>query len=123
MTPATTTSEDIAVRMTGLSKTFGSTRALDSAELALRRGTVHALLGGNGSGKSTAIKVLAGVYDADGGTITVAGVERGSDRWSAVAASDLGLRFVHQDLGLFDALSVAENIALDAGYPTRAVRV
>jgi ribose transport system ATP-binding protein len=118
MSPATTTSEDIAVRMTGLSKTFGSTQALDGAELALRRGTVHALLGGNGSGKSTAIKILAGVYDADAGSITVGGVERASDEWSAASASELGLRFVHQDLGLFDALSIAENIALDAGYPT-----
>jgi ribose transport system ATP-binding protein len=123
MSPATTTSEDIAVRMTGLTKTFGSTRALDGAELALRRGTVHALLGGNGSGKSTAIKILAGVYDADTGDITVAGVERPADQWSATAAGELGLRFVHQDLGLFESLSVAENIALDAGYPTRGGRV
>jgi ribose transport system ATP-binding protein len=115
---AMTTTEAVAVRMTGLSKTFGSTRALDGAELALRRGTVHALLGGNGSGKSTAIKILAGVYDADDGAITVAGVERLVGQWSAATASELGLRFVHQDLGLFDALSVAENIALDAGYPT-----
>lgn len=123
MPSATTTSKDVAVRLTGLSKTFGSTRALDGAGLALRRGTVHALLGGNGSGKSTAIKILAGVYDADAGTITVAGIDHASDQWSATAASDLGLRFVHQDLGLFDALSIAENVALDAGYPTRAGRV
>src|SRR4051794_11247282 len=113
-----TTSDDIAVRMTALSKAFGSTRALDGAELALRRGPVDALLGGNGSGKSTAIKILAGVYDADGGTIAVGGVEQPAAQWSAAAAGELGLRFVHQDLGLFDVLSVAENIALTAGYPT-----
>jgi ribose transport system ATP-binding protein len=108
-----------AVRLTGLTKSFGPTRALDGAELTLRRGTVHALLGGNGSGKSTAIKVLAGVYPGDGGTIEVGDTSWTTEDWSARAAADAGLRFVHQDLGLFDALSVAENFALDAGYPVR----
>ncbi|GAA4691058.1 sugar ABC transporter ATP-binding protein [Phytohabitans rumicis] len=111
-------SGDVLVRLTGLSKSFGPTRALDGAELALRGGTVHALLGGNGSGKSTAIKILAGVYPADAGTIHVGTAEWAADGWSAAAARHAGLRFVHQDLGLFDSLSIAENFALDGGYPT-----
>jgi ribose transport system ATP-binding protein len=113
---------DALVRVTGLSKSFGPTRALDGAGLALRRGTIHALLGGNGSGKSTAIKILAGVYPGDAGTIRVGDGEWTVDQWSAATARKAGLHFVHQDLGLFDPLSVAENFALDSGYPVTSVR-
>jgi ribose transport system ATP-binding protein len=113
-------SED--VRLAGLTKSFGSARALDGATLVLRHGTIHALVGGNGSGKSTAIKILAGVYPADAGTIQVGAAEWTEATWSAAAARRAGLRFVHQDLGLFDALSIAENFALDGGYPTTALR-
>jgi len=113
---------DALVRLAGLSKSFGPTRALDGAGLALRRGTIHALLGGNGSGKSTAIKILAGVFPADAGTIQVGDDEWAVDAWSAATARRAGLHFVHQDLGLFDSLSVAENFALDSGYPTTRVR-
>jgi ribose transport system ATP-binding protein len=108
---------DAAVRLDDLTKTFGATRALAGAGLTLRPGTVHALLGGNGSGKSTAIKILSGAYVADGGTIHIgehtwpAAGYTARDGWSA------GLRFVHQDLGLFDELTVAENFALDHGWP------
>jgi ribose transport system ATP-binding protein len=108
-----------AVRLIGLGKSFGHTRALDGATLALRRGTVHALVGGNGSGKSTAIKILAGVHAADEGAVAVGVTEWSPATWSAETARQAGLRFVHQDLGLFDPLSVAENVALGGGYPTR----
>ncbi|MEV6346201.1 sugar ABC transporter ATP-binding protein [Actinoplanes sp. NPDC051851] len=106
-----------AVRLEDLSKTFGATKALAGAGLTLRPGTVHALLGGNGSGKSTAIKILAGAYVADAGTIEI-----GERRWDAPSYDAregfaAGLRFVHQDLGLFDELTVAENFALDHGWP------
>ncbi|MDY7103043.1 MAG: sugar ABC transporter ATP-binding protein [Actinomycetota bacterium] len=102
----------------GVSKHFGGTAALTDATLRVRRGTVHALIGGNGSGKSTLIKILAGVHAADRGTIDVHGIT-----WSAAdpdpqRARAAGLRFVHQDLGLVDELTVAENVALDDGFPT-----
>ena len=108
---------DTVLSVTGLTKRFGATLALDGAGLQLRHGSVHALIGGNGCGKSTTIKVLAGVHRADAGTIQVA-----DDSWSAVdydarSGRAAGLRFVHQDLGLFPQLSIAENFALDAGYP------
>jgi ribose transport system ATP-binding protein len=108
-----------ALSLTGLTKRFGATLALDDASLAVRPGVVHALLGGNGSGKSTAIKVLAGVHQADAGRVQVAGRDQDLTSWSAADAREAGLRFVHQDLGLFEGLSIAENFAFDAGYPTR----
>lgn len=108
---------DVVLRITGMTKRFGATTALDGADLALRAGTVHALVGGNGCGKSTTIKVLAGVHRADAGRIEVAGSVWTAAGYDARAGRAAGLRFVHQDLGLFPELSVAENFALDAGYP------
>jgi ribose transport system ATP-binding protein len=98
-----------------VSKTFGGQKALDGATLDLRAGEVHALLGMNGCGKSTLIKVLAGVHEADGGNhIEVDGLPvHLSTRQSHMA----GFRFVHQDLGLIGTLSAAENLELTARRP------
>ncbi len=87
------------LRVEGLVKDFGGQRALDGVDFEVRPGEVHALLGENGAGKSTLIRILAGVLRPDAGTVEVEGA-----------------RFVHQDLGLVDELSVAENIALELGY-------
>ncbi len=110
---------ETAFSATGVSKTFGHFRALVDAELTVRRGTVHALLGGNGSGKSTFIKCLAGVYTADGGELRIADRSLELGGLHPETAHGLGLRFVHQDLGLFPQLTISENIALSRGYPTR----
>lgn len=109
------------VRMRGLSKTFPGQRALDGVDLDIRHGEIHALLGHNGSGKSTLIKLLAGFHTPDrGGSIEVHGkpLHLGSPRASHAA----GLRFVHQDLGLIDELTVIENVALDTGYQRTPLR-
>ncbi len=116
--PVANASTDAVLRVAGLTKRFGATLALDRAELELRPGTVHALVGGNGCGKSTTIKVLAGVHRADAGRIEVADQGWEAGHYDAKAGRAAGLRFVHQDLGLFPELSIAENFALDAGYPT-----
>ncbi len=99
----------IAVR--GLTKRFGATRALDEVDLEVHEGRVLALLGANGAGKSTVIKVLAGIHRLDGGTVEVAGYPLGSPE----ARSRLA--FLHQDLGLVAELSIAENVALGTGFP------
>ena len=97
--------------MTGLVKRFTGTLALDHVDYDVRRGEVHALLGQNGAGKSTLIKILAGVYEADAGEILYAGkpVRPGTDA--------LPIAFIHQDLGLVEWMTVAENVAIQTGYP------
>ncbi|MGR6974254.1 sugar ABC transporter ATP-binding protein [Streptomyces cynarae] len=97
----------------GLRKRFGGTLALADVDLDIHAGSVLALLGHNGAGKSTIIKILAGVYRADEGRITVAGHPLGTDAASAE------MSFIHQDLGLVEWMSVAENVALGTGYPRR----
>nr|WP_279550664.1 sugar ABC transporter ATP-binding protein [Leucobacter weissii] len=106
-----------------MNKHFAGTRALNDASLDVRSGTVHALLGGNGSGKSTTIKILAGVYTADEGELEVFGRPYELQSYGPATAQEAGLRFVHQDLGLFEELSIEENFALDNGYPRRGGRI
>ncbi|MDM9625088.1 sugar ABC transporter ATP-binding protein [Rhizobium sp. S152] len=102
----------LAIRL--LQKRFLGTRALDDVSLDLYSGEVHALLGENGAGKSTLIKILAGVYTADEGEFLLDGVA------VRPAPGVMPIAFIHQDLGLVDTMTVAENVALVAGYPRRA---
>lgn len=101
-----------------LSCSFGSTQALREVDLHVGAGEVVALLGENGAGKSTLIKILAGVYRPTGGELTLAG-RRFAGGIAAADARAQGLAFVHQDLGLVEALTVAENIAHVAGFEAR----
>jgi ribose transport system ATP-binding protein len=103
-------SEDLLVA-SHVEKIFGGTRALDRADLTVRRGEIHALLGANGAGKSTLIKILAGIHDADGGEISIGG--------EPLAEARKRISFVHQDLGLIESMSVRENMAMGYGYPRR----
>jgi ribose transport system ATP-binding protein len=101
------------VSIRGLSKRFGGTPALSGVDLDIHRGSILALLGQNGAGKSTLIKILAGVHHADEGEVTAAGHRLGTD------AASRTMSFIHQDLGLVEWMTVAENIALGTGYPRR----
>lgn len=95
----------------GLSKTFVSTRALRDVDFDLRAGEIHALIGQNGCGKSTLIKILAGFHQPDPGVeIRLAGQEL--DLARTADSHDAGFRFVHQDLGLVGSLSTVENLML-----------
>ncbi len=103
--------EILAVR--GVSKQFGGTQALCDVGMSLNAGEILALLGENGAGKSTLIKILAEVYTLDKGAVTFRGVDvTGSLRRLPIA-------FIHQDLGLIDWMTVAENICLTLGFPRR----
>jgi ribose transport system ATP-binding protein len=107
-----------ALAVRGLSKTYAGNLALDSLFLQIRPGEIHALLGGNGSGKSTMIKILAGVVPADpGGEIVVGAETSGVGEWTAAKSHAAGLRFVHQQPAVFPDLTVAENLALGAEFP------
>ena len=94
----------------GLTKRFTGTLALDGVDFDVRRAEVHALLGENGAGKSTLIKILAGVYSPDSGEIQLNGEP------AFPATQLLPIAFIHQDLGLVESMTVAENVALLTGY-------
>jgi ribose transport system ATP-binding protein len=98
------------LRMTGVSKSFGATRALDDVSFVLGRGEVHALIGENGAGKSTMMKILSGAIAPDAGRMEIDG------RPYAPAGPGDGLRsgvaMIYQELTLAPHLTVAENIML-----------
>ena len=96
------------LQLSGISKSFGGTRALESVGLALYPGSITALVGENGSGKSTLVKILTGIYQPDGGGITLSG--KSVRIRSPAYAEQLGISVIHQEAVVFDELSVAENI-------------
>lgn len=95
-----------------ISKIFGATQALDDVDLTVRHGEVLALLGENGSGKSSLVKVLAGVYVPEPGAEFSMHGQDISFPLDAGASRELGISFVHQDLGLAGTLTVLENLML-----------
>ncbi|MGE4426794.1 MAG: sugar ABC transporter ATP-binding protein, partial [Solirubrobacteraceae bacterium] len=103
------------LRLRNVAKTFPGVRALRGIDLDVRAGSVHALLGHNGCGKSTLVKILAGFHTPDEGwkaTLDGQPLELGS----AKGAEHAGIRFVHQELGLIAELGPADNIGLALGY-------
>jgi ribose transport system ATP-binding protein len=104
-----------ALHVRGLTKSFSGMVALVAFELDIEPGAVHALVGENGSGKSTVIKILAGYHRPDaGGEVEIDGSPLPFG--SAQAAHDMGCRFVHQDLGLVLQLPVLDNLYLNRGF-------
>ncbi len=102
-------------------KSFGGTRALRGVSLRVARGEIVALLGENGAGKSTLIKIMGGIHRPDSGQVTIDGVPY--THITGKLQTRQAVAFIHQDLGLIEWMSVAENIALAVGYPKRAGRI
>ncbi|MFD5598805.1 sugar ABC transporter ATP-binding protein [Leucobacter sp. NPDC058333] len=102
----------VALEMRGISKSFPGIRALSDVDLIARAGEVHAVVGENGAGKSTLMKILAGVYQPDGGTISLDGAETRIS--GPIDARSRGIGMVYQELNLVPDLTVAENIMLGA---------
>lgn len=100
-----------------MSRAYGGVPALMDVDLSLQTGRVHALMGENGAGKSTFIKVIAGVVKADAGKIVRDGQALTLD--TAQDAHDAGFRFIHQELNIVPQVSVAENILLGHRLPKR----
>lgn len=105
------------VEMIGMHKRFGAVRAVDDVSCDLRAGEVVGLLGHNGAGKTTLIKILAGVYQDDGGTIKVRGrtVKFASPR----DAQRAGIETIYQHLALADNIDAAGNLFLGRELRTR----
>ncbi|MBA2596327.1 MAG: sugar ABC transporter ATP-binding protein [Chloroflexia bacterium] len=101
---------ELAVQMSGISKSFSGTRVLHAVDFELRPGEVHALVGGNGAGKSTLMKILQGVYTADEGRIAVNG--QPVEIRSPHDAGALGIGMIFQEFSLIPTLTVAQNIFL-----------
>src|SRR5438045_9553063 len=98
------------LELTHISKRFPGVVALDDVSLSIERGSCHALMGENGAGKSTLGKIVAGIYRADDGRMTLDGKEvHFSDPGQAL---DAGIGMVHQELLFCENRTVAENLAL-----------
>ena len=97
-----------AVSLSGIVKEFPGVRALDEASLEVRPGEVHGLVGENGAGKSTVIKVLAGVYRPEAGSVAVNG--RTLNPATPENAHLAGVRFIHQELHLVPHFTVTESV-------------
>jgi ABC-type uncharacterized transport system ATPase subunit len=100
------------IELRNITKRFGSVLANDRVSIKVEPGTIHAIVGENGAGKSTAMRIAYGFYTADSGDILVDGVERQiATPHDAIA---LGIGMVHQHFMLVETMSVAENIILGA---------
>jgi ABC-2 type transport system ATP-binding protein len=106
MTPADATADTVAVRMTDLRKVFGPLVAVDELTLEVRRGEVFGLLGPNGSGKTTTIRMLCGLLEPTSGSASVAGYDVSRDP----EAVKQHIGYMSQKYGLYDDLTVGENI-------------
>jgi branched-chain amino acid transport system permease protein len=100
------------LKLEGMQKFFGGLRALDGIDLEVSRGTVHALIGPNGSGKTTMLNVVNGIYKATGGRILIDGSDVTQKAPHERAAHGLGRTF--QNIRLFPSMSALENVIVGA---------
>jgi ribose transport system ATP-binding protein len=104
------------LRLDGISKAFGATRALKGVSLEIAAGEVHALVGENGAGKSTLLKILSGAHAADAGTMRLDGKAYMPD--GPPEARRRGIAMIYQEVNLAPHLSVRENILLGSESST-----
>ncbi|MDU2152927.1 MAG: ABC transporter ATP-binding protein, partial [Weissella confusa] len=104
-------SEEYAVEIEGLTKTFGTQTAVDNVSFNIKRGEVFGLLGPNGAGKTTTFRMLCGLLPVTSGDLRVAGVDVVKSR--TAARSNFG--YVAQKFSLYGNLSVMENLEFFAG--------
>ncbi|MCU5772296.1 sugar ABC transporter ATP-binding protein [Erwiniaceae bacterium BAC15a-03b] len=104
----TTQTEEALLDIRGVSKFFPGVKALDNVSFSIRRGEIMALLGENGAGKSTMIKVLTGVYQRDAGTVTLNG--QAINPHNTAQAQQIGIGTVYQEVNLLPNMSVADNL-------------
>lgn len=104
-------SDEFAIETVGLAKRFGDLVAVHALDLSIKRGEIFGLLGSNGSGKTTTIRMLTGLMTPSSGSATVAGID--------VVANPEGVRqrlgYMSQKYGLYDDMTVEENLRFYAG--------
>ena len=106
---------DIVLSVKALSKHFGGLKAVDNVDFEVRRGGVHALIGPNGSGKTTTLNVLSGLYKATSGTVTLDGTDVTDMPPHQRAVAGLGRTF--QNIRLFRSMTALENVVIGAERP------
>jgi branched-chain amino acid transport system permease protein len=106
---------DTVLDVKGLSKYFGGLKAVDEVDIAVRRGSVHALIGPNGSGKTTTLNVLSGLYKATAGRVVLDGTDVTEMPPHQRAAAGLGRTF--QNIRLFRSMTALENVVIGTERP------
>ncbi|OYU88465.1 MAG: ABC transporter [Bradyrhizobiaceae bacterium PARB1] len=109
------TGDEMVLRVSGLSKHFGGLKAVDEVDIAVHRGGVHALIGPNGSGKTTTLNVLSGLYQATSGKVVLDGTDVTTMQPHLRAAAGLGRTF--QNIRLFRSMTALENVIIGAERP------
>jgi branched-chain amino acid transport system permease protein len=106
---------NMVLEVKGLSKYFGGLKAVDDVDIEVRRGGVHALIGPNGSGKTTTLNVLSGLYKATAGRVLLDGTDVTDMPPHQRAAAGLGRTF--QNIRLFRSMTALENVVIGAERP------
>jgi simple sugar transport system ATP-binding protein len=99
------------IELRDINKSFSNLKVLNSVNLTINQGEIHALAGENGSGKSTLIKILSGIYTCDSGCIIIDGEEY--SQLQPIQAINHGIQVIYQDFSIFPNLTVKENIAMN----------
>ncbi|EGQ26819.1 ribose ABC superfamily ATP binding cassette transporter, ABC protein [Sporosarcina newyorkensis 2681] len=98
------------IAMSGISKSFNGNKVLEDVQFEVKKGEIHALMGENGAGKSTMMKILTGIYSRDAGEVWVKGEK--VEFKNAKEAEAAGIAVIHQELNILPDLTVAENLYL-----------
>ena len=96
------------LKINNITKAYGVVKALTDVSFSIEQGEIHTILGENGAGKSTLVKIIMGEETPDSGTITLDGEQ--IKTFTPSAAQAMGIRMVHQELAVFENMTVAENI-------------
>jgi len=107
-------SEEILLKIEGLTKRFGGLVAVENVNITIRRGKIQALIGPNGSGKTTTLNMLSGLYFPTSGTINLDGINIAGKKPHAITS--LGIARTFQNIRLFGELSVIENVLIGQHY-------
>ena len=111
-------SKEVFLKLQGIKKSFGGVNALKGVDLEIKKGEIHCLAGENGCGKSTLIKTISGVHQADEGSIYIEGKK--IKHLQPIDAINMGIQVIYQDFAIFPNLTVAENIALNSEVKSEA---